>query len=73
MSFPPCVSLPSRGVLPQLLSSLQVDRSGNPRYLADHTGGVSMPGKVFCHIYISRPQAVDGTHHPGRFPLRQTG
>src|SRR5206468_5240937 len=43
-----------------LPSPLQVDRGGDPGYLADHTGGVPMPGEVFRHIHISRPQAVDG-------------
>ena len=56
-----------------LPSSLQVDRSGDPGYLADHTGGVSMPGKVFRHIHISRPQTVDGAITQADFRLAGQG
>src|SRR5262249_15158185 len=54
-------------------SPLQVDRGGDPWDSANYTGGVTMPSEVFCHVYVSRPQAVDSAIPQANFCLAGQG
>ena len=66
----PTAPTPVDAVSPSLL---YVDRGGDPRHLADHPGGVAMPGEVFCHIHVAGPKAVDGTVAQADFCLAGQG
>src|SRR5262250_850759 len=71
MSRPPYVCLPLQPLVSP--SPLNVDRGGDPGHLADHTGGMSMPGEVFRHIHVPWPQAVDSAIPQADFRLAGQG